>query len=302
MMDRLTSIEVFVRAIRLGGLSAAARQMQMSPVMAARYLSALEERLGVSLVRRTTRRLSLTEAGEDFLEKAEHILSDLSDAEADAASRSYKIEGSLRVSVPSAFGLMHIVPLLPAFAERYPTVTTELGLDDRYVDLLAERWDLAIRIGRLADSGLMARKLATAHLVVCAAPQYLALHGVPQCVTDLKDHACLGYSLSAGVPADCWRFGVDGEVRVPVRGPLVANHGSALVEAAVAGMGLVFGPRFLAAEALRRGQLIEVPLDVPLPDMGAVYAVTHSVRRPTAKVRAFIDFLAETLRGPQAQW
>ncbi|MGB8601364.1 MAG: LysR family transcriptional regulator [Rhizomicrobium sp.] len=302
MMDRLTGIEVFVHAVRLGGLSAAARQMRLSPTMAARHLSALEDRLGVSLVHRTTRRLSLTEAGASYLEKAERILADLGEADAEASSRTLMVEGNLRLSAPSAFGLMHVVPLLAQFTERHPAVTVDLGLDDRYVDLLQERWDLAIRIGHLADSSLVARKLAPVRLVICAAPHYLALHGVPHAVADLNDHACLGYTLSPGVSTDRWRFGKSGDIRVPVHGALIANHGSALVQAAIAGMGLVLGPRFLAAPALARGELVEVSLDVELPDLGAIYAVTHPSRRPAAKTRAFISFLDEMLTKMAVQW
>lgn len=302
MSDRLTGIEVFVRAIRLGGLSAAARELRMSPTMAAKHLDALEDRLGATLVRRTTRRLSLTEAGSLFLEKAERILAELGEAEAEAAARTIVVEGVLRVSAPAAFGLMHIVPLIADFTARFPGVTIDLGLDDRFVDLLEERWDLALRIGQLKDSSLVARKLAPVRLVICAAPHYLALHGTPKTTDDLKDHACLGYTLSPGIAADHWRFGKDGDIRVPVKGNFLANNGSALVQAAIAGMGLVISPRFLAADALARKDLKEVVLDLPLPEIGAIHAVTHPTRIPAAKTRAFIDFLAERLGKLAKEW
>ncbi len=294
MMDRLIGIEVFARAMRLGGLSAAARELSMSPAMAAKHLNALEARLGTTLVNRTTRRLSLTQAGADFLERAERILGDLREAEAEAAARAVVVEGLLRVTVGATFGVRHIAPLLARFNQRHPRVTVELGLSDRVVDLVEERWDVAIRIGRLADSRLVARKLVDMHMVICAAPAYLARRGIPRSVADLAGHDCLGFTLSQPAGRE-WRFGADGQLRVPVQGSLHADNGEALVEAAVAGSGLVYGPRFIASDALIAGQLVEVTLDQPLLKLGAAYAVTHPARSPAKKIRAFVDFLVETV-------
>lgn len=301
MADRLTGIEVFVEAMRLGGLSAAARCLHMSPAMAAKHLSALEARLGTALVHRTTRRLSLTEAGAAYLDKAERILADLNEAESEAAAQAVTIEGLLRVSVPASFGVQYLGPLVAAFNQRHPAITVELGLSDRHVDLVDERWDVAIRIGQLVDSSLIARKLAVMNLVICAAPAYLARAGTPQTVADLADHDCLGFTLS--MPGThFWRFGHDGSIRQPIRGTLHADNGEVLVEAAAAGLGLVYGPRFIAARALREGRLVEVPLDQPLARLGAIHALTHPTRRPAAKTRAWIEFLAETLPAMAADW
>ena len=173
MADRLTGMDVFVKATRLGGISAAARDLHMSPAMAAKHLDALEARLGTTLVQRSTRRLSLTEAGTDYFEKAERILMEIGEAEAEASSRSITAQGLLRVSAPATFGVLHLASLIPAFSARHPEVTIELGFNDRYVDLLEERWDVAVRIGRLADSALVARKLVAMRIVLCAAPAYL---------------------------------------------------------------------------------------------------------------------------------
>ncbi|WP_343527729.1 LysR family transcriptional regulator [Sphingomonas sp.] len=302
MADRLTGLEVFVRAIRLGSLSAAGRAMHMSSAMAARHLEALEARLGTTLVHRTTRRLSLTEAGEQFLDRAERLLAELAEAEAEASARTILAEGLVRVSVPAVFGTMHLAPLLPGFAERYPGVTIEMGFNDRVVDLLEERWDMAIRIGRLPDSGLVARKLADARLSLCAAPAYLHRRGTPSSVADLRDHDCLGYTLAVDGPATRWRFGKEGSIRIPVRGSLVADNGHALMTAAIGGQGIVYGPRFIVASALAEGHLVEIMLDEPLADMGAIHIVTHPTRRPTAKVRALIDYVAEHLTTLSTDW
>ncbi|MCW2276193.1 LysR family transcriptional regulator [Rhodoblastus acidophilus] len=302
MADRLTSMEVFVRAMRLGGLSAAARELRMSPAMAAKHLDGLEARLGTTLARRTTRKLSLTEAGAAYLEKAERILAEIGEAEAEASSRALAIEGLLRVSAPATFGLLHIAPLAPLFHELYPGVTLEFGFSDRFVDLLEERWDMTIRIGRLADSSLVARKLAPMRTVVCASPAYLARRGTPRLLSDLIAHDCLGYTFAEQAGTSTWSFGQDGEIKAPVRGWLRANNGEALLRAAVAGQGLVYGPRYVAAQALAEGALVELTLDHPPMPVGAVHAITHPDRRPAAKTRAWIEFLADTLPRFAAEW
>ena len=302
MADRLTGIEVFVSAMRLGSLSAAARSMGISAQMAAKHLATLEERLGVTLVHRTTRRLSLTEAGAEYLDKAERILGELREIEDEVSARSVVIEGLLRVSAPVTFGVLHLAPLVAEFGVRQPGVTIELGLNDRYVDLLEERWDVAIRIGRLADSPLIARKLAPARLTLCAAPSYLAVRGTPATIEDLGHHNCLGYTLAPLVGDSVWGFGPDGSIRVPIRGTLHANNGEALINAALAGQGIVYTPRFMAAAAIASGALVELDLDTPLMDLGAIHAVTHPTRRPAAKTRAWIDFLVERTLHLSSDW
>jgi DNA-binding transcriptional LysR family regulator len=299
MPDRLTGIEVFAAAIRLNGLSAAARELGMSPAMATKHLDALEARLGVTLVRRTTRRLSLTEAGRHFLDQTQPLLSGLTEAENEASATNITISGLLRVAAPVSFGTLYVAPLAAAFRNKHPKVSLELGLNDRYVDLTEEGWDIAIRIGHLADSSLIARKLAPATLVVAASPGYLAARGQPQTVQDLVQHECLGFSLSPIGGTKTWSFGVEGEKKIPVHGSLHANNGEALVAAAVAGQGIVYGPRFIAAPALREGSLVSIKLDMPVFDLGAVYAITHPDRRPAAKTRAWIDFLAQAMAALQ---
>lgn len=301
-MDRLKSIEVFVMAIRLGGLSAAARDLAMSPAMAAKHLNALEQRLGATLVNRTTRRLALTEAGAAYLDKAERVLTELDEADAEAMARSASVEGLLRVSGPAAFGSAYLMELVTDFHARHPAVTVELGLNDRVVDLLEERWDVAVRIGRLADSNLVARKLAPVRMAICAAPEYLKRRGLPQSLDDLAVHDCLGYTLGSETGVTRWSFGRDGTRPVAVRGALHANNGQVLAQAAMAGMGLVYGPRFFVDRAIAEGRLVELDLGAELYDLGAIHAVTHRTRRPAAKTRAWIDFLAERLPGMARDW
>lgn len=302
MADRLAGMEVFVRAIRLGGLSAAGRSMGISPTMAARHLDALEARLGTTLVNRTTRRLALTDAGTAYLDRAERVLAEIAEADADASAQSLAVEGLLRVSAPATFGVMYIADLAADFHRLHPGVTIELGLDDRHVDLLEERWDMAIRIGRLSDSSLVARRLAPVRLAVCASPGYLAERGTPTSLADLSDHDCLGYTLVTLTGTAVWGFGPDGGEQIPIRGSLHANNGEALVRAAVAGQGLVYGPRFIAANAIRQGELVEVDLGAEYMDLGAVHAVTHSRRRLSARVRSWLDFLANRVPGMAGDW
>ena len=302
MSDRLTGMEVFVRAIASGSLSAAARAMGMSPAMAAKHLDALERRLGVTLVSRTTRKLSLTEPGQRFREAAERMLADLLEAEAAATASTTRIDGLLRVNAPVSFGTRYLAPLVDKFLRQYPDLQLELGLNDRMVDLLDEGWDLAIRIGRMRDSSLIARKLVPVRLVLCAAPAYLAEHGTPRTIADLSSHDCLGYTLAPITAAEQWSFGSKGEILVPVRGSLRANNGDVLLAAAITGRGLLYTPRFVVAAALDDGLLTEITLDVPAVELGAVYAVTHPNRRPTARVRCWTDFLAHEFRAFAGRW
>ncbi|EZQ18120.1 LysR family transcriptional regulator [Halopseudomonas bauzanensis] len=298
-MDRITSMRVFVRAASAGSLSAAARHLSMSPAMAAKHVNALEARLGVKLFHRTTRRLSLTEAGSNYLEACQRILPEIDEAEAVAASQRVKATGLLRMNVPLSFGERFVAPLIPAFSHRHPEVKVELGLSDAQVDLLAGSWDLAIRIGRLSDSNLQARRLGDSAMLVCAAPSYLDQRGVPRRVAELAQHNCLSYTLSPMQDARTWAFGPDGEVRVPISGDLLANNGNALLAAAVGGQGIIYQPHFIVGEALDAGRLVALELDQPVIELGGIHVLYPPDRRPPAKVRVMIDYLAEAFeRAP----
>jgi DNA-binding transcriptional LysR family regulator len=301
MLDRVTGMQVFARVAALGSLSAAARALGLSPTMMTKHVAAIEDRLGVKLLHRTTRRVTLTEAGRRYLDAAERILAEIEEAEAAASADRVEARGMLRVNVPVSFGIREIAPLLPEFARSHPLVTVDLGLNDRVVDLIEEGWDVAVRIGQLADSTMVARKLAPCRTALCAAPAYLAERDTPRRVSDLKDHNCLGYTLSRTLGAERWSFGTDGSVTVPVNGNLRVNNGDALVAAAVAGQGLIYQPTFLVNAEIRAGQLVSLELDHPAVEVAGVFALYPADRRPPAKVRAFIDFLAQRF-GSTPPW
>lgn len=293
MLDRLTGMQVFARVAALGSLSGAARALDMSQTMATKHVAALENRLGVKLLHRTTRRLTLTEAGRRYLESVERILADVEEADAVAAADRAEVRGTLRVNAPLSFGFREIAPLIPAFSTAHPSLVVDLGLSDRVVDLIDEGWDVAVRIGTMADSSMVARRIAPCRLVLAAAPAYLAAHGTPRTVRDLAGHNCLSYTLSRMQSQNRWLFGPDGAISAPVSGTLKANNGDALVVAALGGQGIVYEPTFLVGEHLRSGALVRIDLDAPPFEFAGIYAVHPAARMAPAKVRAFIDFLAE---------
>jgi DNA-binding transcriptional LysR family regulator len=301
VLDRVTGLQVFIRVASLGSLTAAARSLGMSQTMATKHIAAIEGRLGVRLLNRSTRRLSLTEAGRGYLEASERILAEIEEADRAAAAAALEVTGTLRLSVPVSFGIREVAPLLPQLLQRHPSLSIELGLNDRYVDLIEEGWDLAVRIGILPSSSLVARRIAPCRTLVCASPAYLEAHGTPSTVGNLAHHACLIYTLSRASDPRVWVFGKKGDLRVSVKGMLAANNGDALVAAAVAGQGIIYGPAFMLAHEVRAGRLTELMLDHPTMPLDGVFAVYPANRRPPAKVRACIDFLAEKL-SPVPPW
>jgi DNA-binding transcriptional LysR family regulator len=300
VLDRLTGLEVFSKVATSGSLSSAARAMGMSQTMVTKHIAALEARLGIKLFHRTTRRLSITEAGRSYLESSGRILQEIEAADAAIAADRIEPRGLLRLNAPVSFGTLQIAPLLPEFSARYPLVTVELGLNDRLVDLAEEGWDLAIRIGTLSSSSLIARRIAPCRILVCAAPSYLKARGIPRTVASLAEHNCLGYTLSQR-PAYQWVFGARADVSVKVSGNLRANNGDALRAAAIAGQGVIHQPSFIVADDIRAGTLVALTLDQPTVDLGGIYAVFLPVRHPPAKVRAFIDFIAARFT-PEPPW
>ena len=278
-MDRITSMRVYVQAAAIGSLSAAARHLGMSPAMATKHVNALEARLGVKLFHRTTRRLSLTEAGANYLEACQRILPEIDEAEAAATSQRIKATGLLRMNVPLSFGTRYVAPLMAEFSRQHPEVVVELGLSDAQLDLIAGSWDLAIRIGRLANSPLQTRQLGNSGMCICAAPGYVARHGAPRTVSELAQHNCLSYTLSATQHKQ-WVFGTQGEIRVHVSGNLLANNGDALLAAAIAGQGLIYQPHFIVCEAVKRGDLLVLELDQPMVDLGGIHVLYPPDRRP----------------------
>ena len=297
MLDQVTSMRVLARIGALGSFAATARALGLSQTMVTKHVDAMEARLGVRLLHRSTRRLSFTEAGRAYLEACGRILAELADAEREAAAEQAEPSGLLRMNAPVSFGILQVSPLLAAFGARYPRVSVELGLTDKVVDLIEEGWDLAVRVGVLHDNSLIARRLSPCHTVLCAAPVYLQAHGVPRTVAALSGHNCLGYTLSDRLGWNRWCFGPDGEVVANVRGTLRSNNGDALRAAALGGLGLIYQPSFLVADDLRSGRLVAISLDQPTMTVGHVYVVFRPDRHLPAKSRSMIDFLAARLGG-----
>jgi DNA-binding transcriptional LysR family regulator len=299
-MDQLAAIEAFVRVAESGSFSKAAERLKSSKSAVSRQVSALEAELGARLLHRTTRALTLTEAGRSYFDQASRILAELAEANASVGELQAAPRGRLRVSAPMSFGILHLAPAIPEFLERYPDVELDLIMNDRFVELVDEGFDMAIRIGKLGDSSLVARKLAPDRRTVCAAPAYLEKRGIPASPDDLKAHECLCYS-NVGMAQE-WRFvRPDGRPwPVEVRGRLHANNGDALRAAALRGFGLAVLPRFLVGRDFHSGALVSL-LDEFLPRDAAVHAVYPHARHLSPKVRAFVDFLAERF-GPVPDW
>lgn len=216
----------------------------------------------------------------DFCPRCQRILPDIDEAEAAAASQRVKATGLLRVNVPLSFGIRYVAPLIAEFSHRHPEVKVELGLSDAQLDLIAGNWDLAIRIGRLADSPLQTRQLGDSCMMVCAAPQYLDRRGIPRTVGELAQHNCLSYTLSAMQDKERWMFGAQGNIRVPINGDLLANNGDALLAAAVAGQGIIYQPHFIVRESVKRGDLVALKLDKPVMELGGIHVLYPPDRRP----------------------
>ncbi|MBF0155316.1 MAG: LysR family transcriptional regulator [Magnetococcales bacterium] len=293
-MDRLACMESFVRVVESGSFAAAARKSGLSRSAVSKYIETLESHLGVRLINRTTRQLHLTTEGELYYPYCRRILEDVDEAEQSVSHLHATPRGLLRVSAPVSFGTRYLAPATADFLLKYPGIELDLVLNDRFVDLIEEGFDLAVRIGTLEDSTLMARRLTTTRLIPCASPTYLAKHGKPTTPADLTRHVCLLYSYTAS--PNVWRFRHQGEEHsVRITGPLRANNGEALCAAARAGLGVALLPGFLVDEELRLGVLEPLLTDYSLPTIG-IHAVCPSNRHLSTKVREFIDFLASRFR------
>lgn len=299
-MDNLSDIAIFVRVVDAGSFTAAADGIGISQPVVSKSITRLEERLGARLLNRTTRRLSLTEAGAELYRRSLHALKQIEDAELEVARFQTEPRGTLRVNAPMSFTILHLSPVVHEFLERFPGVRLDLNLDDRYVDIVEEGYDLIVRVGKLADSNLVARRIAPCRLAICASPAYLQKHGEPQTPDDLLNHNCLMYTLGSSPRA--WRLvSREGEERmVPLRGNVASNNGLAERAMAVNGAGLVLLPTFYVGDELRSGKLKCVLRDW-MPRDTSIYAVYAERRNLTPKVRAFVDFLAAKF-GPEPYW
>jgi DNA-binding transcriptional LysR family regulator len=291
-MDRIEAMQTFVMVADLQGFAPAARKLGLSPPAVTRLIAALEERLGARLLQRTTRKVALTDAGARYLERARRILADIEEAELAAESERTRPAGRLVVSAPVGFGRLHVSPVMSAYLERYPEVSGELRLEDRVVNLVEDGVDLAVRIGQLPDSSLVARQVGEMRRIVVGSPAYLKARGEPKTPEGLSLHQIIQFGASA-LAAD-WRFARDDEeLRINVMPRFSSNVADAAIQYAIVGGGLTRVLAYQAADSIRRGRLKIVLQKFELPAL-PVHIVYPTTRLLSAKVRAFIDLVVET--------
>jgi DNA-binding transcriptional LysR family regulator len=295
-MDRFQEMSAFVAVVEAGSFVRAAEALQTSKTAVSRLVADLETRLGVRLLHRTTRRLSLTEEGEVFHLRCIEVLGSVEEAESEITAHAGEAVGLVKANVPVSFGLMYLAPLWPAFMERHPKVALDVTLSDRVVDLVDEGYDLAVRIARLPSSSLVSRPLASTRLVLCASPEYLREHGTPAHPSEIAGHAVIAYTLLS--MGEQWQFeGPQGPVSVKTVPRMRSNSGDTCCAAALMGRGLVLQPTFLVGPHLQSGRLVEVLPEYRSIELG-VYAVYPTRKHVSPKVRALIDFLVEAFREP----
>ncbi|WP_394820620.1 LysR substrate-binding domain-containing protein [Pendulispora albinea] len=300
-MDLFRSMRVFRAVVEAESFARASKKLNISTAWVSKHVSELEKHLGAQLLRRTTRSLSLTESGQIYYRQCAEILDDVGRAEESVSALRDAPRGTLRVTAPMSFGILHLAPRLPEFSSRYPDVTLDLVLTDRVVDLIDEAFDVAVRIAaQLPDSRLAARKLFTGRRVLCAAPAYIAKRGAPSSLRALDEHDCLIYSLHA-TPHE-WAFEApDGALqKVHVNGCFIANNSIVIRAMLLAGSGIAIIPEFVVGDELRAGALVEL-----LPTHRPIGATAHAVyahsRQGSPKIRAFVDFLVERLADRPAE-
>ncbi|MEM5331942.1 LysR family transcriptional regulator [Paraburkholderia sp. JHI2823] len=295
-MDRSQELAVFVAVVDAGSFIGAVDTLRMSKAAVSRYVDALEQRIGVRLLHRTTRRLSLTEEGRLFYQRAREILEAMDNAEAEVSSRTQVPSGLVRVNVPLSFGVSHLAPLWGDFMAAWPQIDLDITLNDRVVDLVDEGYDLAVRISTLPDSSMVCRKLASTAMVVCASPGYLSRHEVPRHPRDLAAHRVLAYTHLSG--RDEWHFhGPDGKVLVHTEARVYSNNGDTCRAIALRDGGVILQPDFMIGEDVKAGRLIRLMPEYRSIELG-IYAVYPSRKQLPLKVRCLIDFLLDAFRVP----
>ena len=298
-MSDATEMTAFVRAVELGGFSTAARELGLTPSAISKLVTRLEDRLGVRLLNRTTRRLALTPEGEAYFHRCQRILADIRDAEDEVARFRAEPRGLLRINVGTAFGMHQLTPALPEFLARHPELQVELAVTDRVVDLIEEGADLGIRLGTLPDSSLVARKICELERVVCASPAYLRKHGTPRKPEDLARHNCLNITYSASLRR--WPFASPEGVRhVEVAGSVSANTAETLLQLALLGVGIIRLSDAIVGAAITQGRLVPLLQDVHHSEPLPLHAVYPQGRHRSPRVAAMIDFLLE--RFGDAPW
>ena len=302
MADSLQDMSIFAKVVSAGSLSAAARELGLSPAVVSRRLAALEARLGTRLLHRTTRSLHLTDEGASYYEACARIIAEVEEADAAASAGRAAPQGTLRVALPASFGHQHVTPLVPRFAERYPKVRLALSLSDRNVNVIEEGFDVAVRIAQLEDSSLAARRLAPNRRVVCASPEYLRRHGTPRTPAELAEHDFLIYKWDGGFAQTLeYRdpLGKAGEARVT--GRFACDNWEVLREWALAGLGIALKSTWDVHRNLADGSLVALLPGYSFDTGVAIYAVYPHRRYLAAKTRAFVEFLLESF-GPQPYW
>ena len=295
-MDRFEDLQAFVAVVETGSFTAAADRLGIAKSAISRRVSGLEERLGAQLLRRTTRRLNLTDSGQSFYEHSARILADLQEAESAVAQEHGELRGNLRVALPLSFGIRHMCEPIAGFSRRHPRVTFDLDLNDRRIDLLQEGVDLAVRIGRLADSSLIAKRLFEARTVVCGSEKYFERHGMPETPDDLRMHQCLVYGNLAEPSIWVCKDKNENQHSVDVNVAMKVTSGDFLCAAAIQGLGITLQPTFIAGDAISCGDLVPILTDYQWP-VSPAYAVYPPTRHLSYRVREFIDFLAEHFSG-----
>lgn len=296
-MSNFGDLEIFARVVAAGSMSAAGRELGLSPAVVSKRLRRLEDRLGTRLLQRTTRQIALTEAGQGFYERVVAILAGVEEAEAFVSRRSAHARGTLKISAPTSFGRMHLAPHLVPFMKANADLSVNMLLSDDLVDIVGEGFDVAIRIAELADSSLVARKLAPVRRVLCATPDYIKQNGMPQTLPDLEGHNCLTHQTS-----DTWRLeGPQGGVNVRPSGNLMTNSSEVVREAVLAGLGIALRSSWDIGNDLAAGRLVQVLPEYGVSNNTAIYAIYPSRQFLPVKVRLFIDYFAD-LFGPVPYW
>jgi len=299
-MDRFLEMQTFTAVVDAGSFVKAADAMDMSKAAVSRYVVELETRLGVRLLQRTTRRLSLTDEGQLFYARSKELLAELAEAEDEMTSRNDAASGLLRINAPFTFGVLHLAPLWGSFLQQHPKVKLDVTLADRLVDLVEEGFDVAIRIATLENSTLVSTRLATTRILLCASPQYLEVHGSPKHPSELTGHAVISYSYLS--TRDEWHFhGPQGPVSVKTNPCFHTNNGDTCRAAALAGQGIILQPSFLVGEDVRRGALVELMPEFRARDIG-IYAVYPTRKHVSPKVRSLIAFLKAHFSQPGMTW
>lgn len=298
-MDQLRQMSIFARVAETGSFSAAARALGVSNSVVSKYVSGLEEKLGVTLIQRNTRHLVLTDIGRGYLERCLRIMSDVEEADRAASNQHAQPQGTLRVNSALSFGLRHLGPVISQYALACPEVTVDITLDDRRVDILEEAYDLAIRVGELEDSSMIARKFASVRRVCAASPAYIERYGMPRTPGDLEDHNCLTYA--RGGWSEPWLVeGKDGPVLIDATGSIYSNNGDLLLAAAVEGAGIISMPDFIVWDSIKAGRLVRLLKDYTFPEVG-MYAIYPPTRHLSAKIRTFVDHLVDHF-SPEPYW